>query len=207
VQLEGTVDGFNWVALPNTIGTTLTANGVYTASVAGLFAARARVSAYSSGTVNVTIRPCLNSPSFGLYGTSAGSLTQAFNVGAEISEHGPRWNTVSAPAASSQATASKAAGGAGVRHVADCVSFSGGATTAPALTQLTINLRDGATGAGTVLWSHTVVIPASTGQSVLPFSACGLGLIGSANTAMTVEFSASLTNLFENVSLSGYDVQ
>jgi hypothetical protein len=114
-----------------------------------------------------------------------------------------RQKVVSTPAVSTQASASIAA--AAVRHYADCVNFSAGSTTAPALTQMTVNLRDGATGAGTVLASWTVIIPASTGQNVLPFSVCGLQLPGTLNTAMTLEFSAGLTNLFESASLTFFD--
>lgn len=109
------------------------------------------------------------------------------------------------PAAGSQATASAAAI-ANFKHVADCVAFAGGSTTAPALTALSVNLRDGATGAGTVLWSQQVVVSAATGQNVAPFAVCGLNLPGTANTAMTLEFSASLANLSESVALTYYDV-
>ena len=107
---------------------------------------------------------------------------------------------VSTPAASSQATASVLAAD-NVRHVADTVCFSGGSTTAPALTQLTVNLRDGASGAGTVLASWTVIIPATTGQNVAPFCSPELEVAGSNATAMTLEFSALLTNEFESVTL------
>jgi hypothetical protein len=116
-----------------------------------------------------------------------------------------RLKVVSTPAVSTLATASIAAV-AGKQHVADCITFSAGSTTAPALTQLTVNLRDGASGAGTVLQSWTVVISGATGQNVAPFGLCGLNLNGTTNTAMTLEFSALLTNLFENVSLSYFDI-
>lgn len=127
------------------------------------------------------------------------------SIGASLSERGSRWGSFSNPAAGSQATISLAAE-ASVRHVADCVSFSAAATTAPALTALTINLRDGATGAGTILQTWQVAIPASTGTLVSPLSVCGLNLVGTTNTAMTLEFSASLANLIESVSLTAYNV-
>jgi hypothetical protein len=126
-------------------------------------------------------------------------------VGAAIMEKSSRWTVISNPAASSQATASIAAE-ASVRHVVDCVSFSAVAVVAPVLTALTINVRDGATGAGTVLWTFQVMSPAATGQAVVPHSICGLNLVGTTNTAMTLEFSALLTNLIESVSISGYNV-
>lgn len=138
---------------------------------------------------------------------TAASLTSATNDAAQIAEKGARWSVVSTPAVSTQASASKPAGGTGVYHVADCISWSGGATTAPAATALTINLRNGATGAGTIIWSATIVVPASTGENIEPKSVCGLNLIGSANTAMTLEFSGALTNELQGVTLTGYDVQ
>jgi hypothetical protein len=107
------------------------------------------------------------------------------------------------PAAGSQATIAAAAAGAGIKNVATLVCFSAAATTAPVATALTINLRDGATGAGTVKWTQQVVVTATTGQLVQPFCA-PVNVIGSANTAMTLEFSASLANLIESVSLQGY---
>lgn len=107
----------------------------------------------------------------------------------------------SAPAASSQASASIAADQYS-RHVADMICFSGGATTAPTLTQLTVVLRDGASGAGTVLATFQVIVPASTGENVPPFCArFQNGIQGSAKTAMTAEWSASLSNEFEQVTL------
>ena len=96
------------------------------------------------------------------------TLTGVSLVGAALAEKGPRWAITSNPAAGSQASASIAAE-SGVRHVADCVSFSAGSTTAPTLTALKVNLRDGATGAGTVIRTWQLIIPAATGQNVAPF--------------------------------------
>jgi hypothetical protein len=104
----------------------------------------------------------------------------------------------SAPAAGSQATVSFPA--APERWVFDQVCFSGGSTTAPVLTQLSVNVRDGASGAGNVLASFIIIIPAATGQNVLPFCT-PLGFAGSVNTAATAEFSSLLANEFEQVSL------
>lgn len=136
---------------------------------------------------------------------AATTLTARNSIGAALAEKGSRWTVVSTPATGSQATASIAAEAA-VRHVADCVAFSGGSVAAPALTALTVNLRDGATGAGTVIWSYQVIVNAATGQNVAPFSVCGLNLTGTTNTAMTLEFSAALANLTQSVSVSGYNV-
>ena len=139
--------------------------------------------------------------------STASSLTQSLNVTPMLFEKGARWGTqTSSPGAGSQATTSKAAGAAGVRHVADCITWSSGAAAAPAATVLTINLRDGATGAGTVLW-QTQVTAAATATQHGQSHVCGLNLIGSAATAMTLEFAAGLANEQESVALTGYDVQ
>jgi hypothetical protein len=137
----------------------------------------------------------------------ATTLTSRSIVGAALVENSSRWTVVSTPAVSTLASASIAAE-ASVRHVADKVCFSAGSTTAPALTKLNVNLRDGATGAGTILASWTVVIAASTGQNVTPFCTPGnLGLVGTTNTAMTLEFSLLLANMYEDVTLTGINVQ
>ncbi|MBZ5662703.1 MAG: hypothetical protein LAO08_20065 [Acidobacteriia bacterium] len=137
---------------------------------------------------------------------SAATLTAGLNLGPSLTEKGARWSVVSNPAVSTQASASKAAGAAGVRHVADCISVTAGASTAPTATSLVINLRDGASGAGTVLWSVDVNA-AATAANHGAYNFCGLNLIGSPATAMTLEFAALLTNEFESVTLTGYDVQ
>lgn len=150
---------------------------------------RMRLAAISSGSLVVTATLSSNqvepAPT-----VSLALPTNAFNI-------------VSNPAAGSQASASQGAAGAGLKNVATGICFSAGAVVAPALTALTINLRDGASGAGTVKATFQVIIPAATGQSVVPFCAA-VNVVGSANTAMTLEFSTLLANLIESVSLQGY---
>jgi hypothetical protein len=118
-----------------------------------------------------------------------------------------QWAVTHSPAANTQATISKAAGGAGVRHV--CTSLAArivGGTTAPAAVSVTLNLRDGATGAGTVLASWTFVLAgaiAAKDEVIL----CDLNIVGTANTAMTLEFSAAGgANTLESVNLVGYSL-
>ena len=134
------------------------------------------------------------------------TLTSRNAIGAMLTERTSRWSVIHNPAAGSQAIASIAAEGS-VRHVIDCVGFSAGSTTAPALTALTVNLRDGATGAGTIIWTHEIVIANSTGQNAGPFSTCGLNLVGTTNTAATFEWSAGLANLIQAANFSGWNVQ
>jgi hypothetical protein len=137
--------------------------------------------------------------------TPSSTLTGRNALGVQMVEKGGRWGGFSNPAAGAQATYSIAAEAA-VRHVADCISFSAVATTAPALTALTVQLRDGATGAGTVLQQWQVVAVATATELVAPFGLCGLNLVGTTNTAMTLEFSAALANLIQSVNLTGYNV-
>jgi len=111
------------------------------------------------------------------------------------------WRVIDTDVGATQSSASKAAGGGAVRHVATSVTLCRGDTVAavPAL----IHLRDGATGAGTIIRSWVI------GVSTINESKCenlsGLNETGSANTAMTLEFAAagSATST-STVTLSGY---
>lgn len=132
-------------------------------------------------------------------GNAANLATQASD-GAQMVQGPGEWAINHAPAANTTATISKAAGGAGVRHVCKGFSVSINAVAAIAA-PLTVNLRDGATGAGTILWTDRIMAPAGTTARL---DRSGLNIVGSANTAMTLEFTAApgATN-FENVNLNG----
>lgn len=111
-----------------------------------------------------------------------------------------QWGQAHTPAVATQATTTKAAGGAGVRHLCKSISFS--LFAAAAVGPLQVNLRDGTTGAGTILWSMTVQL--ALGQLVT-FSSPPLNIFGTANTAMTLEFSAAPGAAdSESVSISGF---
>jgi len=111
------------------------------------------------------------------------------------------WAVVHAPVAATQATITKAAR-AGWRHVATSVTVCtvGVAAQGP----ITFNLRDGTTGAGTILWTVTLAAPIGT-------SACqespDLMAAGTSGNALTLESStAPAATNFATVSLTGYDV-
>ena len=106
------------------------------------------------------------------------------------------------PAAATQATASLAAPGATQRWI--CTSISAtlacGATAQAA--QVFLNLRNGATGAGSIIWSKSVVLPANGLWEVNPTD---LSLPGAYGAAMTLEFSgAGAAGTFESVAVTGY---
>lgn len=113
------------------------------------------------------------------------------------------WAIAHAPAANTQATISRAAGAAGVRHVCKSITGSVLGLAAAAETTVSLRLRDGATGAGTILWEQTVLVAVSQQNG---FALTDLNIFGSAATAMTLEFSAAGgANTTESVALSGYD--
>jgi hypothetical protein len=72
-------------------------------------------------------------------------------------------------------------------------------------TAIQVNLRDGASGAGTILWSMTLLKQIGDAPTVLAFS--GLSIVGSVNTAMTLEFSAAgVAASLQSVSLTGFSL-
>jgi hypothetical protein len=109
------------------------------------------------------------------------------------------WAIQHQPAAAAQATISRAAV-VGMRHVATSITVCLGATAAQ--TSVIFNLRDGTTGAGTILWSVRLAGAAGTNQCV----AVPVNIPGSPNTAMTLESAtAPAATNFAIVSLNGYD--
>jgi hypothetical protein len=111
------------------------------------------------------------------------------------------WSNTNTPATATQATTSKASGGGSVRHVATsvtvCVSAGGTAQT-----PLLFHLRDGGTGAGTILrtWAFSAPINTSVCSDI-----SGLNMTGSAATAMTIESAAAPVAAAQaTVSMTGY---
>lgn len=120
--------------------------------------------------------------------------------GAALSTGPGEWAIQAAPAAATQATASRAAAGAGNRNVLTSVTVSIGAVAAQA--PLGFVVRDGASGAGTILWRCLLGSAAGGCQTV---TISGLNIIGTANTAMTVEsLAAPAATNFATVAASGY---
>jgi hypothetical protein len=119
------------------------------------------------------------------------------------------WAITHTPAAATQATITRAAAGVGIRHVATAITATFATVTADTSGNVLVNLRDGATGAGTILWSARLVIDTNVatvaGSPLAGIAITGLAIPGTANTAMTLEFAAAgAANTFETVALSGY---
>jgi len=109
------------------------------------------------------------------------------------------------PAAATKATASKAAGAAGVRHVVTGFSFTLSTVGTAQAVLLNIDIIDGATGGTTRLWSGSIGgLPINSQHT---FGLTGLMLIGTAATALTIEFSAAgVAASVEQVNLWGFSV-
>lgn len=139
-----------------------------------------------------------------LRSASAANLAAQAGPGIGLSSPPGMWSVVSTPAAGVQATATKAAGAAGVRHICTAILVTFGAIAAPVATQGQWVLRDGATGAGTILMSGQLAIPAAVFQGQ-PVFISDLSIPGTGATAMTLEFTAALANLIQGVTLLGFD--
>jgi hypothetical protein len=132
-----------------------------------------------------------------------------FLPGALVTEKGPRFGVTNSPGAGNAAVATIAANATG-RHVADCVGWSVVSTGAVTATDISIVLRDGATGAGTILRTFQVAVnvAAATGIQVVPiYEFCGLNLVGTTNTAMTLEMSAGVANAQPTAQFTTFLVQ
>jgi hypothetical protein len=127
------------------------------------------------------------------------AATQPFQTGVALPGE---WGVQHEPAVNVQATISKAAGAGAVRHVCRSISATMNAVAAIAA-PISLYLRDGATGAGTIMRSWRFIAPIGTTVQVdLP----DLNIFGTAATAMTLEWSAAPgAGNFQNVSMSGYD--
>jgi hypothetical protein len=141
----------------------------------------------------------------GLRAISATTNTATSSRGALDVVQLSTWSVTHTPAANTRATASKAAGGGTVRHVATGVTICLlGDQPAASSGLATTHLRDGATGAGTILrtWLTNVTGGADESKCI---DLTGLNMTGSANTAMTLEFTgASGTDTYQTVTLTGY---
>src|SRR5260370_12187291 len=115
--------------------------------------------------------------------------------------NGTNWSKSHTPAAATQATVTQAAGAAGVKNIVRSIAFSL-AVGAAAQTIIQVNLRDGTTGAGTILWRLSLLKASNEPMAI--FSLSGLYIEGSTATAMTIEFSAGgVASSVQSVAMCG----
>jgi hypothetical protein len=104
----------------------------------------------------------------------------------------------STPAAGAQATCSFAAPAANQRFICTSISATLSGTAAGTAT---LNLRNGASGAGTILWSKQVTIPAN---GIWECNLADLLIAGAYGAALTLEFAAGVATDLESVAMTGY---
>jgi len=218
VAFRGSMDGTNWFAIRahDTISgiasASTTSTGQFRLHSAGVHYVCVYASAYTSGTIGVSAVPT-DAPhgSLALISDGVNIREQRSGAGGNMTSAttsnnsamtvpAGEWYVTHTPAAATQASASKSAGGGNVRHVARSITACISAVNAQG--DITINLRDGATGAGTVMWTCRLAAAAGT-------SACcpspSMAVIGTANTAMTLETSAApAAGNFASVTLTGF---
>lgn len=123
-------------------------------------------------------------------------------TGVQITTPPPDFAINNLPAANTTATITRAAGAAGVRHV--CTGIFANVNNVAAGAASVVRLRDGASGAGTILFEETVS-PVAIG--VYSVNISRLNIVGTAATAMTLEFVAAPgAGNFQKVNMTGYSV-
>lgn len=147
-----------------------------------------------------------NGATFDRIRTASAAVLAAFSsIGALLVSRPGEWAVNHTPAANTQATITKAAGAAGVRHVCTSISATLIGLAASAEATVLVNLRDGATGAGTILQSWRLLVVGGAGSET-GIALTGLNIPGTAATAMTLEFAAAGgASTFETVAMTGYD--
>jgi hypothetical protein len=170
------------------------------------------------GNLDVTDRAAR---ALGLVGPAAGAVWDVSDrVGrllgvADVSDRAARqlgavtkpqeWAQEFTPAAGVRATTTKAAGGAGVRHVCTAILVSMATNAATGLLNDWV-LRDGASAVGAPLFGGIIGVPATVDDS-RTVAVTGLAIVGSANTAMTLELDAAPPGSgIQRVALAGYSV-
>lgn len=111
---------------------------------------------------------------------------------------GDSWTVSAHPTTATLASVARAAGNGS--NVCDSVvaSIACGGT---AQTPISVYVRDGATGAGAILWAAVLAAPVGGCASVC---ATNLGIVGTPGNAMTIEFSAAgVAASLQAVSASG----
>jgi hypothetical protein len=127
---------------------------------------------------------------------------------APLSAPPAEWSISSAPGVGVGAVVTKAAGGAGVQHVADCMIATtyyqpGNTTTAGPSNQVYIQDLP-VSGGQTFLGIWDIATPNSLyGMSTI--SICGLNIVGSSNAAMKAAYSNFGTSIVQSVTLIGHD--
>jgi len=108
----------------------------------------------------------------------------------------------STPGAAAQASASLAATGATQRWICTSISATLAAGATAQAAQIFLNLRNGASGAGAIIWSKSVILPVN---GLWEVDLTDLSIPGAYGAAMTLEFSGGgAAGTFESVAVTAY---
>lgn len=120
---------------------------------------------------------------------------------------GGSWSVTNSAAVNNIATATKASAGAGLKNTMKSLQYSiwqDNTGTVSAAGGLVLVVRDGASGAGTIIFTRTLSFPLATnGLGVNGQIVFDPPLIGTAATAMCVEFTTGLTHTGQDVNAQG----
>lgn len=193
-------------------GNSITVDGTVTVQQSTATSLKAQAEAYQGGTAVSTSNPLqvslantgANTTAVKVDGSAA---TQPVSGTLTATPPQPSWYVHHVPAANTQATITQAAAGVGVKNRCLGLTVTLAATgTAPTPINLTVSLIDGASGGGTYLWRSVIALPGIAG-AVSCITLSGVNLAGTANTAMTLEFSAAGgANTVQSVSMRGSTV-
>jgi hypothetical protein len=165
------------------------------------------IGALSTGGVLYPYKAIHDGTNAALTGSAANQVAEVSTNALQIIKPGD-WSSYHAPAVNTQATITKASGGAGVRH--KCTSIAAtlyaDATGGSGALVATLNLIDGASGANTLLRSFILAVQNTAGACTV-ITLTDLNIVGSAATAMTLEFAATpgVAHVGQSVSFTGHD--
>lgn len=137
--------------------------------------------------------------------TNSAAATQS---GVLLSTQPAEWTNSFVAALNTRATTTRAAV-ANARHI--CTMIYAKVTALPAIAAgpVVLSLRDGISGAGASLFTTRMLsggATSTTAQSDI-VQLSGMQIVGSTNTAMTLEFDAAAgPSTYENLNMTGYDV-
>lgn len=138
--------------------------------------------------------------------TTGGNFTTSSGIGFPSGGTGVtqpnQWSISAAPAAGAVASVSRPAN-AQFRHTIQAISVTS-ANTGAAATQLDVAVRDGACGAGTIIWEFSMDVTAVAGTNNV-YNISGLSIPGTVGNAMCIEFLGIIANIRQRVQLVGID--
>jgi hypothetical protein len=138
-----------------------------------------------------------------MYLASAANQAAQPKIGVQLVSVPGNWTLTAAPDIGVIATATIAAGAAGVRHILTSIQATISSTVVNQARRIVV--RDGASVVGPILWQEHMSAAIGLESRV---SIAGLAIVGSPATAMTVEFTAPpINNDLETLSATGYDTQ